>query len=203
MRKTRTRAPQPPTFSLTEAAFVTGLPVKAINQAIDRQEIAALRGRGAKPVRRIGFAEMLYLCLRQFTAPALSKSGRAALYIALRQLGLDDITWESLVIDLVPGAVQISLGEIPGQVRARLTALHRSAALVVSDPDIRGGEPVVRDTRVPVYAVAEMKAQGAPDSELLEDFPSLTPESLDAALTYAATHPRRGRPKRGPWHTAA
>jgi uncharacterized protein (DUF433 family) len=85
----------------------------------------------------------------------------------------------------------------------RLAALDRSAALVVSDPDIRAGEPIVRGTRVPVYAVAEMKQQGASDAELLEDFPSLTPESLDAALTYAATHPRRGRPKRAPWHTAA
>jgi uncharacterized protein (DUF433 family) len=199
MPNTRARPAQPRAFSLTEAAFITGLPVKAINQAIDRQEIAAVRTRGGKSQRRVQLPEVLYLCLRQTTAPALSKSGRMALYSALRERGDPDST----AIDLISGAVRISFGRIPGQVRMRLAALDRSAALVVSDPDIRAGEPIVRGTRVPVYAVAEMKQQGASDAELLEDFPSLTPESLDAALTYAATHPRRGRPKRAPWHTAA
>jgi uncharacterized protein (DUF433 family) len=200
MRAIRSRPTRPVALSLTEAVFVTGLSLKAINQAIDRREITALRTRGAKSARRVGLPEVLYLCLRQSTAPALSKSGRTALYAALRRRGVD---LESMVIDLASGAVQISFGQIPRQVRARLAALERSAALVVSDPDIRGGEPVVRGTRVPVFAVADAKRQGAPDSELLEDFPSLTAASLDAALTYAATHPRRGRPKRAPWHTAA
>jgi uncharacterized protein (DUF433 family) len=203
MPRVRARLIRPLIFSLTEAALLTGLSVKAINQAIDRREIAALRTRGAKGVRRVGLPEVLYLCLRQSTAPALSKGGRLALYTALRRRRLDEDALESVAIDLFAGTVQISLGQIPSQVRSRLAALERSVALIVSDPDIRGGEPVVRGTRVPVYAVADLKQQGASDAELLEDFPSLTPASLEAAITYAATHPRRGRPKRTPWHTAA
>jgi uncharacterized protein (DUF433 family) len=61
---------------------------------------------------------------------------------------------------------------------------------VVCDPDIRGGEPVVRGTRVPVYRLADLRAQGVSDQVLLEEHPSLTRDSLSAALRYARRHPR-------------
>jgi hypothetical protein len=56
---------------------------------------------------------------------------------------------------------------------------------------------------VPVYRLAELAEQGVSEEELLEDHPAVSAEMLRAALTYARTHPRRGRPKRGPWHPAA
>jgi uncharacterized protein (DUF433 family) len=71
--------------------------------------------------------------------------------------------------------------------------------MVVSDPAIRGGDPVLRGTRVPVYVIADLIAQGAESSELLEDFPSLNSEMIQAALAYAQTNPRRGRPAKAPW----
>jgi uncharacterized protein (DUF433 family) len=74
-----------------------------------------------------------------------------------------------------------------------------SPSVVVSDPEIRGGEPVVRGTRIPVHTLAELARQGAPRDELLEDYPSLTPETLDAALLYARMHPERDRPRTPPW----
>ena len=68
-----------------------------------------------------------------------------------------------------------------------------------ADPAVRAGEPVVRGTRVPVHMLADLDAQGATREELLEDYPSLTPDDLDAALLYARVYPRRGRPRRAPW----
>jgi uncharacterized protein (DUF433 family) len=187
------------TFSVAEAAFATGVDVKTIQQAIDRREIVAMRSRGA---RRVGMPELLYLSLRQSTAPALSRPGRAALYKALREGSSDTETSQPPDIDLASGVVRITPRLIVERLRVKLAALERSATLVTIDPDIRGGDPILRGTRVPVYTLSAMKRQGASDAELLEDFPSLTTESLDAALTYAATHPRRGRPKRAPWQRA-
>lgn len=56
--------------------------------------------------------------------------------------------------------------------------------------DVRAGEPVVRGTRVPVHLLADLSDQGASREELLEDYPAVSPEALDAALRYARLHPR-------------
>jgi uncharacterized protein (DUF433 family) len=62
-----------------------------------------------------------------------------------------------------------------------------------SDPEIMGGEPVFRGTRVPVRAVAEMLDAGADESELLEGYPSLDPDRLNLARGWAAANPPRDR----------
>jgi uncharacterized protein (DUF433 family) len=78
--------------------------------------------------------------------------------------------------------------------------VERAADVVVSDPEIRGGEPVIRGTRVPVYLIADLMSQGADAREILEDYPSLTANTVRSALACAQTHPRRGRPRKAPWH---
>ena len=70
--------------------------------------------------------------------------------------------------------------------------------LVEVNPQVRAGEPVVRGTRISVHVIADLVAQGAPPSELLEDFPSLTEESLEAAVAYARANPRP-TPQPAPW----
>lgn len=70
--------------------------------------------------------------------------------------------------------------------------------LVEVNPQVRAGEPVVRGTRISVQVIADLVAQGAPIGELLEDFPSLTEESLEAAVAYARANPRP-TPRPAPW----
>jgi uncharacterized protein (DUF433 family) len=72
---------------------------------------------------------------------------------------------------------------------------------VVSDPEIRGGEPVVRGTRIPVHLLQDLVARGATHDELLADYPSLDHQRLRWALLYAKNHPRAGRPRKRPWRT--
>ena len=83
----------------------------------------------------------------------------------------------------------------------REIALQRAERSVVEDPEVRGGEPVVRGTRVPVHLLVELAKQGASREELLEDFPSVSAEALEAALLYARLHRRKDRPKRAPWRS--
>jgi uncharacterized protein (DUF433 family) len=75
--------------------------------------------------------------------------------------------------------------------------LEAAKRWVEVNPEVRAGEPVVRGTRIPVHALADLAAQGAGTDELLEDYPRLTAESLAAALAYARMHPRseRSRPR--------
>jgi uncharacterized protein (DUF433 family) len=81
----------------------------------------------------------------------------------------------------------------------RLVEMAAAQLVVVSDPKIRGGEPVVNGTRIPAYLLHELAEQGATAEELLADYPALDRRRLDRALLYVKTHPRPGRPRKQAW----
>lgn len=53
------------------------------------------------------------------------------------------------------------------------TERRRLRHIVASDPEIMGGTPVFRGTRIPVDLIADMLAQGASAEEILEGYPTL------------------------------
>lgn len=73
--------------------------------------------------------------------------------------------------------------------------LTRARAAVTEDPEILGGTPVIKGTRVPVYDVAASAAAGVPLPQLQEAYPSLTRELIESAILYAKATPPRGRPR--------
>ena len=62
--------------------------------------------------------------------------------------------------------------------------LYRKA--VVSDPNICGGEPCIKDTRIPVYVILSHLAAGEDSDTILKIFPRLKDEDITACLEYAA-----------------
>ena len=58
--------------------------------------------------------------------------------------------------------------------------------LIVSDPQILGGKPCIRGTRLSVEFLLELAASGATQEQILAQYPQLTPDSLAAAFQYAA-----------------
>ena len=81
----------------------------------------------------------------------------------------------------------------------RNVELHKVEQMVVSNPEVMGGTPVYRGTRIPVDLVATMSAQGATVEEIVDGYPALTREQVELAPLYIAAFPRRGRPVRCPW----
>jgi uncharacterized protein (DUF433 family) len=61
----------------------------------------------------------------------------------------------------------------------------QSVDVVTKDPDILGGTPVFRGTRVPFQALLDYLEGGQTLDEFLEDFPSVTREAAVEALEYA------------------
>lgn len=55
---------------------------------------------------------------------------------------------------------------------------------IVRDPDILGGEPIVRGTRVPVRAIVETWRMGVGAEEIQAHFPHLTQAQVFEALAY-------------------
>jgi uncharacterized protein (DUF433 family) len=192
-----------------EAAWLTQLSPKTINATIDRGELKAIRKKGLtrKSARNLGPADVLYLMLRKDLAAALSAGAKRELYQRLTEIGLEVLPdWRAPTaeqcdaeIRLAGGVIRIEIKSTCSRLANRWRALRNATQLIVSDPNIRGGEPVVRGTRVPVYMIADLVKQGADLQEILEDYPSLDAPMVDAALAYAQTNPKRGRPPKAPW----
>ncbi len=57
--------------------------------------------------------------------------------------------------------------------------------IIIKDPDILGGTPVFRGTRVPFQALLDYLEGGQPLDEFLDDFPTVTREAAIEALELA------------------
>ena len=58
--------------------------------------------------------------------------------------------------------------------------------LIVSDPKILSGKPIVKGTRISVAFILQCFASGMTTEEILHGYPTLTHEGIIAALEYAA-----------------
>jgi uncharacterized protein (DUF433 family) len=70
--------------------------------------------------------------------------------------------------------------------------------LVVEDPEILSGTPVIRGTRVPVYHIAALVDSGTSVAQILKSYPSLKGWQVELASAYAKAVPPSGRPERIP-----
>jgi uncharacterized protein (DUF433 family) len=66
-------------------------------------------------------------------------------------------------------------------------------SVIVSDPEILGGTPCFRGTRVPVDSLIDYLEAGDTLDEFLDNFPSVTREAAIAALEEAKTLLTRAR----------
>lgn len=62
---------------------------------------------------------------------------------------------------------------------------------IVTDPAVLLGKPIVRGTRVPVYLIAGLVEAGQTPEEVVDDYPDLTVEDVEAAVAYAAQETAR------------
>lgn len=74
--------------------------------------------------------------------------------------------------------------------------LEKACAQVIADPEILGGTPVIKGTRVPVYDVAASVAAGVSMEEILASYPSLNREQVELGALYAEAHTSREEPRR-------
>ncbi len=57
---------------------------------------------------------------------------------------------------------------------------------IAVDPEVMLGKPVIRGTRIPVELILRKLSEGATEADLLDGYPRLTHEDIQAALAYAA-----------------
>jgi len=78
-----------------------------------------------------------------------------------------------------------------GKTRGRLA---QAKGLVVRHPEVLGGEPCVKGTRIPAYLVGAL-ARKHGVAEVRAAYPSLTPQTIELVALYVEANPRRERPR--------
>jgi uncharacterized protein (DUF433 family) len=67
------------------------------------------------------------------------------------------------------------------------TSMEKSYRNIITiNPNIRSGKPTIRGLRYTVYDILSYLAAGMTVAEILDDFPDLTEEDIQACLSFAA-----------------
>lgn len=176
-------------FTPTEAAVLSRLSLKAVNNAIDKKTVMARRRSGG---RLLDEEALVYLALEKDLSRDTTPAFRRRVFAEIASAPGRRV--------IVVGALKLDLRVSRREIKERIGELRRVNRLVASDPEIMGGQPVFRRTRVPVHLIAERLRAGETPERLREDFPQVTDEMIRLAPLYAAAHPLRGRPSKQPWH---
>lgn len=57
---------------------------------------------------------------------------------------------------------------------------------ITANREVLGGKPIIKGTRISVEFILELLASGVTEGEILQDYPHLTKEDIQACLEYAA-----------------
>ncbi|HEX2890588.1 DUF433 domain-containing protein [Vineibacter terrae] len=183
----------------TEAAVVARVALRDVNRVID-ERILPEGFFSLDDGRRIAATACTLISFYFDSAKRLTSEERL---FAIREIGrrlyksraaalavLVDEDWivrdDFLTIDLAP---------FVRRTKERMERLAAAREMVVSDPEVLGGAPVVRGTRVPVHDVAASVAGGLPMDRILAAYPLLDMDKIELAAIYAEANPARGRPR--------
>lgn len=131
---------------------------------------------------------------------ALSKEDKQSLAKILSRGDRTAARWSREGADLVyrSGDMQVSFEckSFRQRVARNLSAFRWGRRRIVSNPDVLGGEPVFRGTRIPLQHVAALIRKGVALNEIAEDFPALSSGDLAYARLFSRLSESPGRPRK-------
>ena len=186
-------APANELLTANEAALVAQVTVREVHRALDEAILPAELWAVRDDVRRVKAVACPLIGFYFSTAATLTAEQRRRVIgtvclrletANVRGRGVLKIHESHVTIDVAPyfkGAAD------------RMRQLRKANRMVVEDPAVLGGTPVVRGTRIPVHDVAASAKAGTPRDRILQAYPRLPgAAAIDLAVLYADCHPMRG-----------
>jgi uncharacterized protein (DUF433 family) len=181
-------------LTTSEAAIAAGVTVAKINRMIDKRILPKMLYKTSQN-RTVRKDACLWIAFYFETEDVLTAAARVK---AMRNGLAHNHSWTELRHCKFEESrtVQVLLSSIWEDVDRRLRQLRKAQEMVIENPEILSGTPVIRGTRIPVHDVASLVDAGTAKRELMEIYPTLTPSQLELASIYARANPQRGRPRR-------
>jgi uncharacterized protein (DUF433 family) len=189
-------------FSVSEAAAIAEVSPETIRTALEKKSVVPSSKRKTNKAVRYQFSVgdvLLMKVLVEFPF-ALSKEDKRSLAKILVRGDHTAARWSREGADLVyrSGDIQVSVEckTFRKKVDRNLSAFRWGRRRIVSTPEVLGGEPVFRGTRIPLQQVASLFRKGVPEKEIAEDFPGLSTRDLAYAQLFSRLSEKPGRPRK-------
>lgn len=191
-------------LTINEAAHLAGVSPKLIEKSVESGILQTEKVHDAltqRYTRRLPLTVVVYLsAMSDEWLRDLPVSRKRKFWNIIKQQPMTFV--HQLAIVRLNEKIAIDMESLAGR-RAREAYTYKEARdeHLVSDPEILGGTPVIRGTRVTVYSILGRLENGDTLADLLDDYPEIPEAAFIAAETFARTHPLRGRPSGRPWIT--
>ena len=180
-------------LTTSEAAVAAGVSIPQIHRIID-ERILPEDLYSTRLTRTFRVEASVLIAFYFETADSLTAQARIRTIRNARARCSNWQEWENCTVE--DQSVKVAFSSIWKAVDARLSQIRKARQMVVNDPEILAGTPVIRGTRIPVYHIATLFDSGTPVDQILKSYPSLESWQIELASIYARALPSRGRPKR-------
>ena len=192
------------TLNPREVAELSGASKRLVEKAIEERVLSvgrrALRGAARRTSRVLPAHAVAYAAILAKLDLRLTSAQKKRLASSLARMQPGDVATARVELT---AAVELDVGRLVGDAMDRAER-YRAArdSGIVADDEIMGGTPVIRGTRMTVYSVLGRVEHGDTIDDILAENPHLSRRVVEAAVTYARTHPFVGRPGGRPWASA-
>lgn len=194
-----------PSVNLTprEVAELANVPRRSVEKAIEDKALAVRKdvapaSYGRAERRFLGLESVAYVYLLRGLSREVSLTLSAKRRLARGLKAADAPGLRSARIELAPALV-LDVGAAAGAAIDRAERYVRARERwIESRPEVKGGLPVIRGTRLTVHSLAARLEAGDRLDDLVAENPDLPPEAIEAAVIFARAHPLAGRPSLRP-----
>lgn len=176
-----------------EVAAITGASLRAIDKAIEQRVVPVHRAGGQTLLDSDGVALIAIFGRAGVPLPVSVKREVRDWVVSCKP----HLLRREQVFAVRGGPVAIRCtDDVRRYARASLEYARLRDRYIVRDPEISGGDPVIKGTRLKAHTVAARIDDGDTIAELHAEHPQIPEQALTVAYRYAKANPRRGRPRR-------
>jgi uncharacterized protein (DUF433 family) len=189
-------------FSVSEVAAIAEVSQETIRTALEKKSVTpSFKRKTGKAVRyEFSVGDVLLVKVLVEFPFALSKEDKQSLAKILSRGSRTAARWSREGADLIyrSGEMQVSVEckAFRQRVARNLSTFRWGRRRIVCNPDVLGGEPVFRGTRIPLQHVAALFRKDVSKEEIAEDFPALSSRDLAYARLFSRLSERPGRPRK-------